>query len=198
MNHTTTDKMKLVFATHNQNKFKEIKNLLPKHIELLSLTDIACHEDIAETAETIEGNARIKAEYVFENYGYDCFADDTGLEVEALNGAPGVYSARYAGDQKNSADNIKKLMDELESKTDRSAKFKTVIAYKTKEDYQEFTGICSGKIINQMKGSGGFGYDPVFEPQGKDLTFAEMTVEEKSKISHRARAFRQLAAHLQQ
>lgn len=189
--------MKLVFATHNQHKFEEIKNLLPPHIELLSLTEIGCEEDIAETAETIEGNAQLKADYVFEQYGYGCFADDTGLEVAALDGAPGVYSARYAGPQKNSEDNMQKLLKELEEKPDRSAHFKTVIAFRTEKEQKQFKGICEGRIVKDRKGSQGFGYDPIFRPDGKDQTFAEMTLDEKSEISHRARAFRQLAEYLQ-
>lgn len=165
---------------------------MPPAIRLLSLEEIGCTEDIPETAPTIEGNAIQKAEYVKENYGYDCFADDTGLEVEALGGAPGVYSARYAGEEKNSEANMDKLLNELQGKADRSARFKTVIALHLHGQLHTFTGICSGNVIFERKGLQGFGYDPVFQPEGKSVTFAEMSLEEKSKISHRARATRQL------
>ncbi|MGI0105826.1 non-canonical purine NTP diphosphatase [Salinimicrobium sp. WS361] len=184
--------MKLVFATQNKNKVKEIQALMPKGIELLSLEEIGCSEDIPETSPTIEGNAIQKADYVKEKYGYDCFADDTGLEVAALNGAPGVYSARYAGEEKSSDANIDKLLKELQNKGDRSARFKTVIALHFEGQLHTFTGICSGNVIFERKGLQGFGYDPVFQPEGKEVTFAEMELSEKSKISHRARATQQL------
>lgn len=184
--------MKLVFATNNKNKIKEVQSLLPEGIHLLSLEEIGCHEDIPETSPTIEGNAIQKAEYVKEKYGYDCFADDTGLEVEALNGAPGVYSARYAGEEKSSEANIGKLLSEMEGEEDRSARFKTVIALYLNDQLHTFTGICSGNIIFERKGLQGFGYDPVFQPEGKSVTFAEMDLTEKSEISHRARAIRKL------
>ena len=184
--------MKLVFATQNKNKVKEIQALMPKGIELLSLEEIGCSEDIPETSPTIEGNAIQKADYVKEKYGYDCFADDTGLEVAALNGAPGVYSARYAGEEKSSDANIEKLLKELQNKEDRSARFKTVIALHFEGQLHTFTGICPGNVIFERKGSQGFGYDPVFQPEGKELTFAEMDLSEKSEISHRARATQQL------
>lgn len=180
--------MKLVFATNNKNKIKEVQALMPEGIKMLSLEEIGCFEDIPETSPTIEGNAVQKAEYVKENYGYDCFADDTGLEVTALNGAPGVFSARYAGEQKSSEANIDKLLKELEGKEDRSARFKTVIALHLDGELHTFTGICSGNITFERKGLQGFGYDPVFQPEGKSITFAEMSLEEKSQISHRARA----------
>lgn len=188
--------MKLVFATHNPNKFKEIKSLLPGHIELLSLTDIGCDEDIEETGNTIDENAIIKAEYVRNHYGYDCFADDTGLEVESLAGAPGVYSARYAGDEKNDAANLEKLLSQLEKREDRSARFKTVIALNLKGHENLFTGICEGTILKEKRGEQGFGYDPVFLPKGFDKSFAEMELSEKSKISHRGMAFRELIEYL--
>lgn len=184
--------MKLVFATHNQNKFREIRNILPQQIELLSLDDIGCTEDIAETEETMEGNAKLKADYVKENYGYDCFADDTGLEVEALNGAPGVYSARYAGEPKSDEANLTKLLKELKDTENRSARFKTVISLRIGEDHYSFPGICEGEILKEKRGKKGFGYDPVFLPEGYQKSFAEMNLEEKSKISHRARAFTKL------
>lgn len=188
--------MKIVFATNNKNKLKEVQALLPKEIQLLSLEEIGCTEDIPETAPTIEGNAIQKADYVKKNYGYDCFADDTGLEVTALDGAPGVYSARYAGEAKSSEANIDKLLKELEGKDERSARFKTVIALHLDGKLHTFSGICSGNIIFERKGSAGFGYDPVFQPEGKSLTFAEMSLEEKSEISHRARTTRQLIEFL--
>lgn len=184
--------MKLVFATNNKNKIREVQALLPEEIQLLSLEEIGCKEDIPETSSTIEGNAIQKAQYVKEHYGYDCFADDTGLEVESLDGAPGVFSARYAGEEKSSEANIDKLLRELEGKKDRTARFKTVIALHLGGKLHSFPGICSGKIIFERKGLQGFGYDPVFQPEGKGVTFAEMSLEEKSKISHRARATRLL------
>lgn len=188
--------MKLVFATHNKNKLKEIKAMLPEHIELLSLDDIGCTEDIAETAETIQGNAALKAEYIQQQYGYDCFADDTGLEVEALDGAPGVYSARYAGDDKDSEANLKKLLREMEGKTDRAARFKTVIALRMENEEHFFTGICEGNILKEKRGQEGFGYDPIFQPEGFERTFAEMSLSEKAELSHRGKAFRKLMEHL--
>ncbi len=183
---------KLVFATNNLNKLKEIKALLPEAIEVLSLANIGCCDDIPETSETIEGNALQKARYVKEKYGYDCFADDTGLEVEALGGAPGVYSARYAGEQKNSEENIDKLLLELHNKDNRKARFKTVIALTRDGKEHSFEGICEGVILKKRSGENGFGYDPVFQPTGYSQTFAEMELEEKSKISHRGRATRKL------
>lgn len=184
--------MKLVFATHNQNKFQEVKALLPEHIELFSLTDIKCYDEIPETENTIEGNAILKADYVKENFGLDCFADDTGLEVAALNGEPGVYSARYAGAENNAQANMLKLLKNLEGFEDRSALFKTVIALSLKKEELLFTGICEGKIISIQRGKNGFGYDPIFQPLGYDQTFAEITSEEKGKISHRGKAIQQL------
>ena len=188
--------MKLVFATHNHNKLKEIKALLPNYFELLSLNDIGCTEDIPETAETIAGNAIIKATHVTNNYGVDCFADDTGLEVFALNGAPGVYSARYAGPENDAKKNMQKLHSELKGIEDRSAQFKTTIALSIKGNIQLFNGICKGQIIDVPRGSLGFGYDPIFVPDGYSKTFAEMTLDEKGKIGHRGRATRALITHL--
>lgn len=187
--------MKLVFATHNKNKFEEIKTLLPGTIELLNLNDIGCYEDILETADSIEGNAYLKAKYVFDTYGLPCFADDTGLEVKALNNEPGVRSARYAGDH-NSEANIDKLLENLESKTDRSAQFKTAIVLMTGDLEKEFIGVCQGEITKIKRGSAGFGYDPVFQPKGFDRTFAEMTLDEKSEISHRGKAMQKLLEFL--
>lgn len=188
--------MQLVFASNNKNKIKEIQSLLPDDIQILSLEDIGCFEDIAETADTIEGNAILKANYVTEKYGYDCFADDSGLEVNVLNGAPGVISARYAGAQRNDHDNMDKLLRELESKSDRSANFKTVIALNLNEKQELFTGKIFGEITFEKKGTNGFGYDPVFQPEGFSDTFAQLSFEEKGQISHRAKAVAQLIAYL--
>ncbi|MBV7267771.1 non-canonical purine NTP diphosphatase [Winogradskyella luteola] len=188
--------MQLVFATNNHNKLKEVQSLVPKHIKLLSLADILCTEDIPETQPTIEGNAIQKAEYVKANYGYDCFADDTGLEVEALNGEPGVYSARYAGPQRNAEDNMNKLLSELENKHSRKAQFKTVIALHLNGKLETFTGICKGEITTKKQGDKGFGYDPIFKPDGYDQTFAEMDLELKNKIGHRGKAVTQLIQFL--
>jgi XTP/dITP diphosphohydrolase len=184
--------MQLVFASNNLNKIKEIQSILKGSISLLSLSDIGCHEEIPETADTIEGNAILKANYVTEKYGYDCFADDTGLEVTALDGAPGVYSARYAGEQKNADDNMNKLLEALKDQADRSAQFKTVIALNIKGRQHLFTGIAKGEITFDKTGNHGFGYDPVFLPENYTETFAELSSEIKNKISHRAKATQQL------
>lgn len=184
--------MKIVFATHNKNKLEEVRQLIPEGIELLSLTDIGCVEDIPETASTLTGNAQIKANHITTNYIYDCFADDTGLEVSALNGAPGVYSARYAGEPRDAESNMQKLLKKLEGESDRNAQFKTVIALNLKGKQYVFEGICKGEILKKKLGDYGFGYDPIFKPDGFDKSFAEMTMETKSKISHRGRAVEQL------
>ena len=189
--------MKLVFASNNKNKIQEIQVLVPKNIQIVSLEDIGCTEDIPETADTIEGNAILKANYVTEKYGYNCFADDTGLEVESLNGAPGVYSARYAGEQKDANDNMDKLLSELEDKSNRKANFKTVIALNLNGKQNLFTGIINGKIIEEKIGTNGFGYDPIFVADGYEKTFAELTMEEKSTISHRGIAVKELILFLQ-
>ena len=188
--------MKLVFATHNENKVKEVKSLLPPNVELLSLNDIGCFDEIPETSKTIEGNAQLKVAYVKTNFGLDCFADDTGLEVPALNNEPGVYSARYAGPQKNSLDNMNKLLTNLKNVTNRDAHFKTVIALALSSQTKLFTGICKGTIISEKKGKLGFGYDPIFQPNGFQETFAEMSLEQKSKIGHRGKAVRLLIDYL--
>ena len=195
-----TKKMKfsLVFASNNPNKIKEIQLLLPNEITILSLEEIGCFEDIPETAPTIEGNAILKANYVTERYGYSCFADDTGLEVVALNGEPGVYSARYAGEQKNADDNMNKLLSNLADKENRNAQFKTVICLNLDGNQHLFEGIIKGEIINEKRGSEGFGYDPIFIPNGYSKTFAEMPIAEKSKISHRGLAVEKLVAFLKQ
>ena len=184
--------MKLVFASNNKNKIQEIQALVPNTIQIVSLEEIGCFEDIPETAVTIEGNAILKANYVTEKYGYDCFADDTGLEVKALNGAPGVYSARYAGEQKDANDNMDKLLFKLKDKTNRKANFKTVIALNLKGKQNLFSGIIHGKIIEEKIGTNGFGYDPIFVADGYNKTFAELSMEEKSTISHRGIAVKQL------
>lgn len=188
--------MKLVFATHNLNKLKEVQALVPEHITILSLTDIECDEDIVEDAPTIEGNAIIKAQYVRDHYGYDCFADDTGLEVTALDGAPGVYSARYAGPQRSASDNMDKLLIALAVKQDRTARFKTVIAFAKEEKIETFTGICEGEITKERYGDDGFGYDPIFKPNGYEATFAQMAISLKGKIGHRGRAMQQFLSYL--
>ncbi|MBT8274388.1 MAG: non-canonical purine NTP diphosphatase [Bacteroidia bacterium] len=188
--------MKLVFATNNTNKLQEVQALMPSHIELLSLDDIGCLEDVPENQLTITGNAIQKATYIKDRYGYDCFADDTGLEVNALNGEPGVFTARYAGPQRNADDNIDKLLYELEYKNDRSAQFKTAIALISNDELNTFEGICKGKITKLRRGQKGFGYDPVFKPFGHDQTFAEMELELKNKIGHRGKAVQLLIKHL--
>ncbi|WP_053992337.1 non-canonical purine NTP diphosphatase [Mangrovimonas sp. TPBH4] len=188
--------MKLVFATNNMNKLQEVQKLIPSNIQLLSLKDIDCLEDIPETQDTIEGNAIQKANYIKHNYGYDCFADDTGLEVEALDSAPGVYSARYAGPQRDANDNMDKLLEALENHSNRKAQFKTVIALSLNGKLHTFTGICKGEITQEKAGSAGFGYDPVFKPEGHDFTFAEISMEEKNSIGHRGKAVTQLVDFL--
>ena len=188
--------MQLVFASNNKNKIKEIQQLLPDTIEILSLESIGCHEEIPETADSIEGNAILKANYVTEKYGYNCFADDTGLEVAALNGAPGVYSARYAGEQRDAVDNMNLLLENLLDKTDRTAQFKTVIALNINGEQHLFTGIAKGKITTEKSGNQGFGYDPIFQPEDFKETFAELSLEIKNKISHRGKATQLLIAFL--
>ena len=189
---------KIVFATNNQHKLQEVHEILGKSLEIVSLRDIGCEEDIPETADTLEGNALMKARYVKEHYAYDCFADDTGLEVAALNNAPGVYSARYAGEAKDSVANMQKVLKELEDKDDRSARFRTVIALILDDKETLFDGIINGTIIESQKGTAGFGYDPVFIPSGHSETFAEMGNEVKNTISHRALAVEKLKIHLDQ
>jgi XTP/dITP diphosphohydrolase len=187
---------KIVFATNNQNKLKEIRSAFSSD-EVLSLYDIGFSGDIPETQETLEGNALQKANYIFERYGLPVFSDDTGLEVEALNGAPGVYSARYAGEQCNSEDNMKKLLNGLEGSGDRSAKFRTVIAFVDGDKEYIFEGEVVGEILKEKSGQEGFGYDPIFQPEGFNLSFAEMSLEEKNKISHRGTAVRKFVEFLE-
>ena len=187
---------KFVFATNNAHKLEEVKALLGDKIELLSMKDIKCSADIPEPETTLEGNALLKARYIYENYHINCFADDTGLEVEALNGAPGVYSARYAGEEHNSEANMKKLLHELEGVENRKAQFRTIFALIIEGKEHLFEGIIKGEIIKQRKGNAGFGYDPIFVPEGYTQTFAEMGSEEKNKISHRAKAVGKLCKFL--
>lgn len=188
--------LKLVFATGNGNKVREIEYLLTDNITLLSLNDIGCTEDIPETAATIEGNAIQKANYVTERFKYSCFADDTGLEVKALHGAPGVHSARYAGEHKNAEDNMNQLLQELKGANDRSAQFKTVICLNWEGQQFLFEGIVSGTIIESKRGTAGFGYDPIFVPNGHEKTFAEMSFEEKALLSHRGIAIQKMITFL--
>lgn len=188
--------MKLVFASSNKNKIKEIKNIIPSSIQILSLEDINCDDEIDETEDTIEGNAIVKANYIANKYGIPCFADDSGLEVEILNGAPGVYSARYAGNEKNDLQNMNKLLQEMKGKSNRNAQFKTVIALNMNGIQKTFTGIIKGVLIEQKKGENGFGYDPIFVPENHDKTFAELSFEEKIKLSHRSIALKKLISFL--
>jgi XTP/dITP diphosphohydrolase len=190
--------MQLVFASNNRHKINEIQNLVNNAIQILSLEDIGCTEDIPETADTIEGNAILKANYITEKYGYNCFADDTGLEIEHLNGAPGVYSARFAGEQKNDKDNVNKVLVELKDTNNRKANFKTVIALNLNKQQHLFTGIINGTITCVPKGTQGFGYDPIFQPDNYKVTFAEMNQIEKSSISHRGLAVKKLLDFLDQ
>jgi XTP/dITP diphosphohydrolase len=189
--------MKLCFATNNQHKLQEVANLLPSYIQLVGLADIGCTEELAETTGTIPGNSRQKAEYVFSHYKTPCFADDSGLEVAALNGAPGVDSAYYAGPQKSFSDNVNLLLKNMDGVTERSAQFITVITLMTEKGVWQFDGVLKGKIITERRGEGGFGYDPVFLPDGHSRTLAEMSMEEKNKISHRSMAVQKLMAFLQ-
>nr|WP_262911934.1 non-canonical purine NTP diphosphatase [Bacteroides caecigallinarum] len=188
---------KLVFATNNAHKLEEIRAILGDKVEILSLNDIDCHADIPETADTLQGNAALKAQYIYDNYGLDCFADDTGLEVEALNGAPGIYSARYAGGEGHDSEaNMKKLLSEMQDKDNSKARFRTVICLIEDGKEHFFEGIVNGSIIRERKGGAGFGYDPVFMPDGYSETFAEMGNDEKNKISHRARAVQKLCEYI--
>ena len=191
-------KRKLVFATNNAHKLEEVAAILGDKVELLSLNDIGCQTDIPETAETLEGNALLKSSYIYKNYHLDCFADDTGLEVEALNGAPGVYSARYAGGEGHDAQaNMLKLLHELEGKENRKAQFRTAISLILDGKEYLFEGVIKGEIIKEKRGDSGFGYDPVFMPEGYDRTFAELGNDIKNQISHRALAVQKLCEFLQ-
>ena len=188
--------MKIVFATNNPNKLKEIQALIPNGIEIVSLKEIGCTEDIPETGDTLEANAFQKAHYIKEYYGYDCFADDTGLEVEALNGAPGVYSARYAGAERSAEANMDKILKELQGKENRKAQFRTAIALILKGEEHLFEGKVEGYISKDKQGDEGFGYDPIFIPENEKRSFAQMSMEEKGAISHRGRAVKKLVAYL--
>lgn len=189
--------MKLVFATNNKHKLDEMRAILGDKVELLSLADIDCHDDIPETADTLEGNALIKARHIYSKYGSSCFADDTGLEVDALGGEPGVYSARYAGESNDSEANMRKLLSNLTGKTDRNAQFRTVIALIIDGEEKLFDGVVRGAIAEQRMGTAGFGYDPIFVPEGFAESFAQMPAEQKNSMSHRARAAAALNEYLQ-
>ena len=184
--------IKIIFATNNKNKIKEVQKLLPTNIELIGLKDIGCEDDIPETQHTIKGNSIQKVNYINSKYNLDCFADDTGLEISALNGDPGVLSARYAGSERNSKKNIEKVLKNLNNIKNRNARFKTVIALSYKGEILTFEGVCEGVISNEIQGDGGFGYDPIFKPKGINKTFAELSFDEKNKISHRAIAIKKL------
>ena len=188
--------MEIVFATANKNKVLEIQSLVPGSIQLLSLKEIGCDEDIPETQPTIEGNASQKAFYVYEKYGRDCFADDTGLEIEALDGKPGVCSARYAGDAKDAHANMEKVLAEMKTITNRKARFKTVVSLVTNGVEIQFEGVVNGQILKEKRGSNGFGYDPIFMADGNSASFAEMDLAEKNRISHRSKAVKKLVEYL--
>ena len=188
--------MKLIFASHNEHKTTEIRQLLPPDIQLLSLNDLNYHDEIEESAATLEGNALLKATHVFTLFKLPCFADDSGLEVEALDNRPGVYSARYAGEPKNDERNIVKLLDDLKESTNRSARFRTVITLILPTTSLSFEGIIEGEITHEKKGSNGFGYDPVFQPNESSITFAQMSMEQKNTISHRALALEKMISFL--
>jgi XTP/dITP diphosphohydrolase len=188
--------MKLVFATNNLNKLSEIRSLVPEGIEILSLREINCNEELPETNPTLQENALQKAKYVFDNYGFNCFADDTGLEIDALGGEPGVYSARYSGEGCNAEDNMKKVLDKLLNESNRTAKFSTVIALIVNGEEHTFVGECTGQITKTKSGVEGFGYDPIFTPDGYDITFAEMSKVKKGSVSHRGKAVVKLVGFL--
>jgi len=188
--------MKLVFATNNPNKLKEVQEMLPNTIKLLSLSDINCYDEIDETEMSLEGNAALKADYITQKYGYDCFADDTGLEVESLNGKPGVYSARFAGEPSNSENNMQKLLTDLKNKSNRNAQFRTAVSLNINDANFLFEGICKGAILEKKQGEKGFGYDPIFKPENHTNSFAEMSSEEKNIISHRGIAIKKLVSFL--
>jgi XTP/dITP diphosphohydrolase len=188
---------KLVFATNNKHKLSEVRAILKDQFEIYSLAEINCYDDIPETADTLEGNAEQKAVWVLEKYGYDCFADDTGLEIEALDGRPGVYSARYAGENCSFEDNNRKVLAELEGEENRNAKFRTVICLKLNGETHFFSGEVKGRIIDENRGSKGFGYDPIFIPEGYEQSFAEMGDELKNTMSHRHRATQKLVDFLE-
>jgi XTP/dITP diphosphohydrolase len=188
--------MRLVFSTNNKNKLQELQAILGEKYSLLSLNDIGCTEEIPEEQPTLEGNASQKAFYVYNKFGYNCFSDDTGLEIEALNGEPGVYSARYAGEEKSAEANMEKVLDKLAKINNRKARFRTVISLVIDGREKQFEGIVDGVILEKKKGASGFGYDPIFQPLGFEKSFAEMDLSEKNKISHRGRAVEKLVQYL--
>ena len=188
--------IKLVFATNNQHKLRELQQILGSSIELLSLNDIGCTDEVPENQETLEGNAAEKAFYIYNKFGYNCFADDTGLEIDALGGAPGVYSARYAGSEKSASSNMAKVLREMEEINSRKARFRTVISLVIDGDEKQFEGIVDGEILREARGTEGFGYDPIFRPDGFSESFAEMDADAKNKISHRGRAVEKLVDYL--
>ena len=188
--------MKLVFATNNEHKLHEIRKLLDNSIELMSLNEIACDEDIPENQNTLEGNAAEKSFFIYNKYGVNCFADDTGLEIQALNGEPGVYSARYAGEQRNAENNMNLVLDKLSKIKNRKARFRTVISLVIDGHETQFEGVVDGRIMEEKLGKTGFGYDPIFQPEGLNLSFAQMSLDEKNKISHRGRAVQKLVEYL--
>lgn len=186
---------KIVFATHNAHKLEEVRAILKGIVEVVGLADIGCHEDIPETADTLEENAKLKSQYVYEKFGYDCISDDTGLEIEALDGKPGVHSARYAGEPSNSVNNMLKVLEEMKDQSNRNAQFRTVVSLVENGNYYEFEGIVKGILSREPTGKGGFGYDPIFIPEGHSESFAVLSAEEKNAISHRAIAIKKLAEH---
>lgn len=188
--------MKLVFATNNLNKLKEVQEMLSNSMEVLSLKDINCFDEVDETEVTLEGNSKLKANHITKNFNYNCFADDTGLEVESLDGAPGVYSARYAGEPFNAENNMQKLLKELKGKENRKAQFRTAVCLNIDGKQFIFEGVCKGEILKEKHGETGFGYDPIFKPEGYNQSFAEMSAEEKNKISHRGLAIQKLVTFL--
>ena len=188
--------MKLVFATNNQHKLQEIKQLLNGSFELLCLNDIGCDDDIPENQDTLEGNAAEKAFFIYNKYGINCFADDTGLEIEALNGEPGVYSARYAGEERSAENNMDLVLEKLNKIKNRKARFRTVVSLVIDGCESQFEGIVNGQILEEKRGETGFGYDPIFKPDESDRSFAEMPMEEKNQISHRGRAVQKLVEYL--
>ena len=188
--------MKLVFATNNSNKIAEVSNLISNQITIISLKDIGCNEDIVESEDTIIDNAILKANYIKNNYGYDCFADDTGLEVDFLNGRPGVFSKRFAGENSTDELNMKKLLECMEESKNRNARFRTVIALNINNQVITFTGLCEGEILRQKRGNNGFGYDPIFLPKGYNNSFGEMSIIEKNEIAHRSKAVKKLINYL--
>ena len=190
--------MEIIFATHNQNKLKEVQVLMPSHVKLISLDDLDFKEDIPETSDTIAGNAIQKVEFLRNRFDLPIFADDTGLIVDSLDGEPGIYSARYAGEHKNSEDNMNLLLEKLTNNNDRKARFITAIALNLNHNQTLFEGICEGTILEERKGKKGFGYDPIFQPDGYTKSFAQMTMSEKGEISHRAKALRKLIEYLKE